>query len=654
MKRIIMVLFVILLQPKIVLSQSPNCIGAEPFCTGTTSSFAASINTSAPIGPYYDCLLTQPNPAFYYLQIDQPGNLTINMQSAPLVDIDFICWGPFTDPSTMCDSLTAAYVEDCSYSAAPIENCNITNAISGQFYILLITNFSNQVCNINFSQTAGNGTTDCCILGDAGEDNINPGFIACSSDPSFIMENELNGVPSNGGTWYDSNWNIVSNNFNPNIGASGIYSYIVQGTPPAGTTISCPDDTAFLSININPDPIITFPSINDICTNEPPIILSNATPSGGVYSGNGVISGVFTANNSNIGNNNITYNLTDVNGCSNTAMQTIMVYESPDVSLGLDTQIACRSSITISPIINGGTLPYNYLWNDGSSNSDIITEGGVISLIVTDLNGCTESDDVIITQDITPIATISGGGSICNDGTTTNISFNFNGLLPWTLTYTNGNVSSTINNINQNNYTITTTSAGKYNIILAEDLNSCEADIIGEDITIIVHPIPMPIINPSYYEIYPGEEVLLNSGEYSYYWWYNNDSIISENAILIVDSNITTYLVVEDENGCIGTTSIAIVKYIPRVELFIPNTFTPNGDEHNDLLVTTGNNIKQFYMTIVNRWGEIVYSTNDIKKFWDGKFNGMPVKQGSYVYSIEIIGNDRRPFNTTGIINCIY
>ena len=59
-------------------------------------------------------------------------------------------------------------------------------------------------------------------------------------------------------------------------------------------------------------------------------------------------------------------------------------------------------------------------------------------------------------------------------------------------------------------------------------------------------------------------------------------------------------------------------------------------------------------MTITNRWGEIVYSTNDIKKFWDGKFNGIAVKQGLYVYSIEIIGNDRRPFKTTGVINCIY
>jgi hypothetical protein len=153
-------------------SQSSDCSTAEGFCTGTNYTFPASTNTTAPVGPDYGCLGSQPNPAFYFLQIDQPGNLTITMQSTPLVDIDFICWGPFTDPSTMCDSLTGAYIEDCSYSTAAVEDCDIINAVTGQYYVLLITNFSNQNCNIDFSQTGGNGTTNCCIEGDAGLDNI--------------------------------------------------------------------------------------------------------------------------------------------------------------------------------------------------------------------------------------------------------------------------------------------------------------------------------------------------------------------------------------------------------------------------------------------------------------------------------------------------
>ena len=653
MKKVLLAL--ILTLPQILLAQSPSCIGAEPFCTGTNVTFPASTNTQSPVGPYYDFLFTQPNPAFYYLQIDQPGNLTINMQSTPLVDIDFICWGPFTDPNTMCDSLDAAHVEDCSYSAAAIEDCDITNAVTGQFYILLITNYSNVNCNIDFSQTAGNGTTDCCILGDAGDDNISPGYTSCNSAPSFIMNDELNGSPTNGGIWYDDSWNIVSNNFNPANGASGTYSYIVLGTPPAGSTIACPDDTSLLAININPDPIITFPSLNDICTNESPLTLNNATPIGGSYTGGGVSLGVFTPSSALLGINTITYNVIDSYGCSDVEIQTITVNETPNITLGADTQIPCRSSITINPTINGGTLPYIYLWNDGSNNSEVISSGGTVSLMLTDANGCIESDDVIITQDITPIATISGGGPICDDGTTTIIDFTFNGLFPWNLTYTIGSVSSTINNINSSNYSITTSNAGQYNIVLADDLNSCAADIIGEDITITVNPLPNPVINTDFHELYPGEEIPLTAGAYAYYWWYDdNDSLISEDEILIADSSLTTYLIVESSEGCFGKSATTIVKYIPRVKLFIPNTFTPNGDEHNDLLVTSGGNIDTFYMTITNRWGEVVYTTNDINKFWDGKFKGKPAEQGTYSYQVKITGKDKRRFDAQGTVNAIY
>jgi len=69
-----------------VKAQAPDCSTATPFCTGTNVSFPASINTPAPpIGPDYDCLATQPNPAFFYLEIDQPGNIEITMQSTPAV-----------------------------------------------------------------------------------------------------------------------------------------------------------------------------------------------------------------------------------------------------------------------------------------------------------------------------------------------------------------------------------------------------------------------------------------------------------------------------------------------------------------------------------------------------------------------------------------
>ena len=104
-----LLLFITMFSCIFMYSQSSDCLNAQPFCTSTPIGFPASTNTTAPIGPDYGCLLTQPNPAFYFLQIDQPGNLSITMQSTPLLDIDFICWGPFTDPTTMCDNLTAVY-----------------------------------------------------------------------------------------------------------------------------------------------------------------------------------------------------------------------------------------------------------------------------------------------------------------------------------------------------------------------------------------------------------------------------------------------------------------------------------------------------------------------------------------------------------------
>ena len=641
-----------LLIPQYLLAQSNDCSTAEGFCTGTNYTFPASTNTTAPVGPDYGCLGTQPNPAFYFLQIDQPGNLTITMQSTPLVDIDFICWGPFNDPNTMCDSLTGAYIEDCSYSTAAIEDCDITNAVTGQYYILLITNFSNVNCNIDFSQTGGNGTTNCCIDGDAGLDNT---VSFCESDPAFILESQLNGTPSTGGVWYDNSWTILpSNNFDPSLLVNGSFSYIVQGSPVPGATVTCPDDTSYLTVFSNPNPSVNFPIVNNLCSDNPPINLS-ATPNGGIYSGNGMSGNTFTPSVNIIGNNTITYNYTDANGCNDSESQIITVNELPTVDLGNDLTIPCRASTLITPIISNGSSPYSFLWNDGSTSGTLNVEEGTITLTVTDNNGCIGTDQTIISQDITPIATISGGGEICDDGTTATIDFSFNGLLPWNLTYTNNGVSSSVNNIITSNYTISTATPGQYNIAVADDINACEADIIGTNIDIILNPVPNPVINPNFYEIYPGEEILIHAGTYAYYWWYTNtDSLLSENEYLLVDSTLTTYIVVETDKGCIGTSSNAIVKFIPRVELFIPNTFTPNGDEHNDLFVIIGNKIEVYNLTIFNRWGKEIYSTNDINKFWDGKFNGKAVQEGKYTYYIEIIGKDKRNFSKTGSVNVIY
>ena len=145
-----------------------HCADAYPFCTDNGMyEFPAGVNAgSGESGPDYDCLYTTPNPAWYYMRIGNPGNIDIYMYSTPAVDIDFCCWGPFDDPTTPCpNGLTEDKVVSCSYSANPTEHCLIpATAQTGEYYILIITNYSNQACNINFSKVSGSGDTDCGIL----------------------------------------------------------------------------------------------------------------------------------------------------------------------------------------------------------------------------------------------------------------------------------------------------------------------------------------------------------------------------------------------------------------------------------------------------------------------------------------------------------
>lgn len=144
------------------------CENSEPFCTDNDLYiFEAGVNAgSGETGPNYNCLKSQPNPAWYYMRIDHPGGMLIEMGSNPQKDIDYCCWGPFDDPFAPCpNGLTGDKVVSCSYSSNYHETCEIPNtATTGEYYILIITNYSNQQCTISFEKTSGEGTTDCSIL----------------------------------------------------------------------------------------------------------------------------------------------------------------------------------------------------------------------------------------------------------------------------------------------------------------------------------------------------------------------------------------------------------------------------------------------------------------------------------------------------------
>ncbi|MEP7263209.1 MAG: gliding motility-associated C-terminal domain-containing protein [Bacteroidota bacterium] len=80
------------------------------------------------------------------------------------------------------------------------------------------------------------------------------------------------------------------------------------------------------------------------------------------------------------------------------------------------------------------------------------------------------------------------------------------------------------------------------------------------------------------------------------------------------------------------------ITVIPSMTLYIPNTFTPNGDGMNDTFGITGEAIKQFTMQIYDRWGQLIFETADANHRWDGTFEGQKAMVGTYVYKITATG----------------
>jgi len=107
------------------------------------------------------------------------------------------------------------------------------------------------------------------------------------------------------------------------------------------------------------------------------------------------------------------------------------------------------------------------------------------------------------------------------------------------------------------------------------------------------------------------------------------------------DSSTTYTVTVTDVNGCKNTDVVTILL---DGSLYVPNTFTPNGDGVNDVFRAWGKEIKTYKLYVFNRWGEQIFSTEQLTGFWDGTYKGVDSPIDTYVWKIhvsEITGNRR-------------
>ena len=115
-------------------------------------------------------------------------------------------------------------------------------------------------------------------------------------------------------------------------------------------------------------------------------------------------------------------------------------------------------------------------------------------------------------------------------------------------------------------------------------------------------------------------------------------------------------LIASSEFGCLDTTNKYVI-VIQDVVLFVPNTFTPDGNEFNQswAIVIDGIDRFSFQLFVFNRWGEIIWESRNPDITWDGTYNGRLVQSGTYTWLIKAKDkvNDNR-YTWDGFVNVIH
>lgn len=387
-----------------------SCPTAQPFCTSTTQTSVPNITgqPSTAGGGAFGCLLTTPNPTYYYLQIQNPGNIDVTIRqtstTGAALDVDFIVWGPFANLSAGCTGIAASNIIDCSYSIANVEVANIPNATAGQFYLFLVTNYSDDPGTITYQQTGGTGSSNCNIVCTMNATNSGP---VCSGATLSLGSSTVANATY---LWTGPNC-FTSTLQNPTgvvaPSTPGQYIYTVTATGTNG--IACSDTTI---LTVAPKPVLAADTSILKCAGSATNLTTLYTTTGltTAWTLNGTTVATPAAVTASGRYRLVAANLT---GCTDTAF----------VNLTLDTvratvsaaQIVCTQTATITVSNVGGIAPYQYSISPGltvfqNANQFVVPAAGSYTITTRDSLGCIKTDVVNVT--LAPPLTVSAGPDI--------------------------------------------------------------------------------------------------------------------------------------------------------------------------------------------------------------------------------------------------
>jgi large repetitive protein len=346
-----------------------------------------------------------------------------------------------------------------------------------------------------------------------------------------------------------------------------------------------------------------------------------------------------------------TVNVTDANNCSVAAPATtnftMLTTLSFDVSA--DTSICEGTPVTLSISNVDGYPDYSYLWSTGvydTLTSITVTPSAPATYTISVTDRCVTVDSTITVgfyaiPQLEIDADAANGCSPLTVNFTPNIDPSLLGDCQWT--FSNGETSTDCSTI-----TATFTEPGCYDVTYTgTTAEGCALTASFQDVACVY---PDPVANFTYNPFNPSvlnsdlQFTDLSDGAVSWYWTFGAyGSSTAEHPhenFTGVDPNesINVCLEITSIGGCTDTICRSIT-FADDFVMYVPNTFTPDGDAYNNVFVPVfpaGARIENYSLLIFDRWGEIIFESLDYQVGWDGTYHDKLVKDGTYTWVIEL------------------
>jgi gliding motility-associated-like protein len=320
--------------------------------------------------------------------------------------------------------------------------------------------------------------------------------------------------------------------------------------------------------------------------------------------------------------------LTSSDGCKLTASHTIFVDSTlPKIQLpktrsyckniGMDITVSGASSYIWSPnyYISSTTSPHVFI------NSPVDT-----TYYLQGFNSCGNSIDTLHTHVIETIASAGNDTIIC-PGESAMVWASGGVKFEWEPMAFASNPTDSISYVFPNKPT--------HFMAIVTDSNGCIDTAV---VFVNLFPTPSVYAGIDYYGLL-GDEIPLEAkgSGMGTYTWKPSEYLSCVNCQFphaTPPKNFTYIVEFTDTNGCIAHDDVSI--FFNGI-LYVPNSFTPNSGEYNNIFKAEGGNMQSFNLKIFDRWGEIIFEANDINTGWNGTYKGLPCQDGVYVWKIRYV-----------------